>query len=141
MNTDQIDRILKRSCKQQFQGVFSVDTLPTRPRLLVCNTDPSTQPGTHWIAVYVDQDTGRGEYFDSFGRRPEGVFEDYMNKHCTVWTCNTKQLQSIISSFRGFYCCVYCICRSRGLDLNKIVSMLTKDTGYNDFLVHRFICQ
>jgi hypothetical protein len=33
----------------------------------VCNTDPSTKPGRHWIAIYVDEDGGR-EYFDSFGR-------------------------------------------------------------------------
>ena len=137
MNTDQIVRILKHVNK--FQGVFSADTLPDYPRLLVCNTDPSTKPGIHWIAIYVND--GRGEYFDSFGRPPEGVFETYMNRHCTVWTFNKRQLQSIISSFCGFYCCVYCICRSRELDLPRIVSMFTNDTGFNDYIVHRFICQ
>lgn len=143
MNTDQIDRILKGDpvCKRVFQGVFSADTLPVHPRLFVCNTDPSTKPGTHWIAIHVEDETGRGEYFDSFGRPPEGVFRDYMNKHCAVWTCNQKQLQSIISSFCGFYCCFYCICRSRGLELNKIVSYFTRDTGFNDYIVHDFICQ
>ena len=66
MNT--IDRILRRQCERDFDGVFSVDTLPDRPRLLVCNTDPSHRPGRQWVAICVND--GRGEYFDSFGRRP-----------------------------------------------------------------------
>lgn len=143
MNTEQIDRILKNdtACKRSFQGVFSVNTLPNNPRLLVCNTDPSHKPGTHWISIYVDQDTGRGEYFDTFGRPPEGVLKDYMNEHCTVWTFNSKQLQSIISSFCGYYCCVYCMFRSRGFVLNKITSMFTNDTGFNDSIAHGFVCR
>jgi len=36
-----------------YDGVFSVDTLPSMPRLLVCNTDPSYMPGRHWICIYV----------------------------------------------------------------------------------------
>src|SRR5664279_2080844 len=94
MNTSQIDSILESDsvCKSLFQGVYSVDTLPSKPRLLVCNTDPSTKPGSHWIAIYVDKN-GRGEYFDSFGRAPQREFEHYMNKHCRVWTFNKKQLQ------------------------------------------------
>ena len=139
MNSDQIEHILKNV--DNFQGVFSVDTLPSQPRLLVCNTDPSTKPGSHWISIYVDEKTGRGEYFDSFGRPPERVFATYMNRYCTVWTCNCKQLQSVISSFCGFYCCFYCICRNRGMDLPKIVSCFTNDTGFNDYIVHNFVCQ
>lgn len=141
MNTTQIERILKRDpgCKSIFQGVFSVDTLPSNPRLLVCNTDPSHKPGSHWIAIYVDKN-GRGEYFDSFGRRPDGAIKDYMNRHCNVWTCTERQLQSVISSFCGFYCCFYCMYRSRGVDLHRIVSLFTRDTGFNDSIVHSFIC-
>jgi hypothetical protein len=126
-------------CRQNFQGVFSADTLPSKPRLLVCNTDPSSKPGRHWIAIYVDED-GRGEYFDSFGRSPEGDFENYMNEHCREWVFNKKQLQSVISSFCGFYCCMYCLFRCRGVDLNGIVNVFTNDTAFNDSLVHSFVC-
>ena len=137
MNTGQIERILKND--PLFQGVYSSDTLPNIPRLLVCNTDPSTKPGLHWIAIHVDAN-GRGEYFDSFGRRPDEHFELYMNNNCSVWTYNKRQLQSIISSFCGFYCCVYCKLRCRGHDMTKIVGIFTKDTGFNDVLVQRFLC-
>jgi hypothetical protein len=43
--------------------------LPTTPRMLVCSSDPSTKPGQHWIAIYVDEN-GHGEYFDTYGRQP-----------------------------------------------------------------------
>jgi len=45
MNSDEIDRFL--STRLRDLGVFSVDTLPENPRLLVCNTDPSDKPGRH----------------------------------------------------------------------------------------------
>ena len=46
MNSEEIDRFLKARLKD-FDGVFSIDTLPDDPRLLVCNTDPSDNPGRH----------------------------------------------------------------------------------------------
>jgi len=66
MNTEKVNRILRRQCARDFDGVFSLDTLPDRPRLLVCNTDPSYRPGRHWVAICVKD--GPGEYFDSLGR-------------------------------------------------------------------------
>ena len=85
MNTKEIERFLDADtiCRQVFQGVYSADTLPPTPRLLVCNTDPSTRLGLHWIVIHVDKN-GRGEYFDSFGRAPNEHFESYMNKHCII---------------------------------------------------------
>jgi len=41
MNTEEIDRVLKRTCAEHFDGVFSADNLPQKPRLLVVNTDPA----------------------------------------------------------------------------------------------------
>ena len=141
MNTREIDRLVRSdgACRQIFQGVFSVDTLPNEPRLLVCNTDPSIKPGKHWIAIFVDS-TERGEYFDSFGQKPSGILEDYMNERCNDWIYSTRQLQSIVSSYCGFYCCFYCMLRCRDFDLTRIVNFFTKDTGFNDSIVHGFVC-
>jgi len=83
---------------------------------------------------------GRGEYFDSFGRRPTANFEQYMNRHYSSWTFNRRQLQSVISKFCGQYCIYYCILRSRNIDMHKIVSSFTADTGLDDVLVHGFVC-
>jgi hypothetical protein len=137
MDADNIERLLTN--QPHFQGVFSADTLPNNPCLLVCNTDPSMKPGEHWIAIYVNRN-GCGEYFDSFGRPPNKHFAQYMNFYCERWTFNKRCLQSRISAFCGYYCCLYVVLKCRGLDLTKIVAMFSNDTGYNDWLVHRFIC-
>ena len=95
MNTEEIDRILRRQCARDFDGVFSVHTLPDRPRLLVCNTDPSYRPGRHWVAICMKD--GRGEYFDSFGRRPSAEFERYMNNIVDIGllTINSCRVSSV----------------------------------------------
>jgi len=40
MNSNEIERFLSARVRD-FDGVFSVDTLPEDPHLLVCNMDPS----------------------------------------------------------------------------------------------------
>jgi len=72
----QIDRFVRQRLPD-YDGVFSIDTLPEHPRLLVCNTDPSNEPGRHWVAICVRD--GRREFFDSFGRAPNAIFECYLN--------------------------------------------------------------
>ena len=138
MNTQQIERFLRQRLPD-FNGVFSIDTLPEHPRLLVCNTDPSNEPGRHWVAICVRD--GRGEFFDSFGRAPNAIFERYLNRHCWYWTFNDRRLQSIVSKFCGHYCIYYCVLSSIGIDMRRIVSSLTSDTGLNDVLVHGFVCR
>jgi len=101
---------------------------------------PSTKPGRHWISIFVSED-GRGEYFDSFERPPTKHFVDYLNEHCRNWIYNKKQLQGIISTFCGYYCCMYCIYRRRGFDLLKIINLFSTDTAFYDSIVHGFICK
>lgn len=138
MNTDEIERMLS-SCKPLFLGVYSRDNLPNHQHgLLVANTDPEDRAGTHWIAIYTDG--RRGEYFDSLGREPYATFRDYLNKHCEHWIYNDRQIQSIASRFCGHYCVYYCMLKCRGVDLRRIVNRFTDDTGFNDVLVHGFVC-
>ena len=96
MNTYELQRVIGDYVKR-FDGIFSCDSLPTKPRLSVCNTDPSIVLGKHWIAIYVDDGGDYGEYFHSLGRAPTRQFEHYMNEHCREWSYNCKQLQSITS--------------------------------------------
>ena len=93
MNTEEIEYILNRHLKD-FDVVFSSNTLPQSPRLLVCNTDPAHKSGRHWVCIHVAN--GYGKYFDSFGRRPKVVFEHYLNRHYSSWTYNDRQLQSVV---------------------------------------------
>lgn len=141
MKTDQLRKILTKLCGRQFLGVYAQNHLPTPTAkcVFVANTDPCHLDGQHWICIHVDGE--RGEYFDSYGRRPEGRFLRYMNEHCRYWTFNHKQLQSIVSYFCGQYCVFYCVYVCKGFDMNRVVSMFTADTGLNDALVHDFVCR
>jgi len=75
--------------------------------MLVYNTHPSDVPREHWVVIYVSDDGDYGEFFHSFGRPPTAEFEHYMNKHCSKWTYNRNQLQSVASRFCGLYCACY----------------------------------
>jgi hypothetical protein len=140
MNTGQLlcainsDNILR----QKVMGVFSCDTLPKYGATFIANTDPSTRPGTHWIACFVDE-RGRGEYFDSFGRKPDGPFASWLNKNTTGYIFNTEVLQSYTSAVCGFYCLYYLILRCRGMSLNNIVNQFTRNKYSNDLYVHSTI--
>ena len=86
-----------------FDGVFSSDRLPPNPRMLVSNTHPSDMPGEHWVVIYISDNGDYGEFFDSFGSPPTIDFNNYMNNHCSKWTYNRNQLQSIASNFCGLF--------------------------------------
>lgn len=137
MNTSTLHSLLNGTVNS-YVGTFSCNNLPDEQTgIIVSNLDPDYLPGTHWIAMYVSDDRLRGEYFDSFGRPPKGVFNKYMNEHCENWTYNRKQLQSIVSKYCGHYCFLYCVYRGRGFDMNFFVNLFTTDTGFNDKLVDR----
>ena len=90
MNTLELERALKHNTftKKIFVGVFAADELPTLntfPSGFVANTDPSTEPGTHWVAFYFPS-REKGEFFDSYGHPPEHYgFKSYnININCKV---------------------------------------------------------
>jgi len=130
MNGEDNERAVQRRVRR-FDGVFAADRLPNDPCLLVCNTDTSHRLGEHWVAIYVDDEGRYGVYFDSFGRPPSVTFRHYLDKHCVHWSYNDVQLQSVVSRFCWNYCVLYCILRSRGIDMRSIVSSFTRDTGFN----------
>ena len=139
MNNLDIERLLNGVA--QYRGTFSCDTLPHGVTgLMIANTDPQDKPGEHWIAIYLSPDGKHGEYFDSFGRRPPPIFETFLNDNCLIWTCNSRQLQSVVSNMCGYYCIYFCLLRSRGIDMQKIVNSFTTDTGFNDIIVHELLC-
>ena len=145
MNTKEISDDLNRDreCSKMVYGVYPSDKIPnlwSLPALIVCNTDTSSKRGEHWLVLYVDNNR-RGEYFDSFGRCPLENFKIILNENCAEWIWNERYIQSVISNFCGHYCIVYCLYRSRGLDVRKIVRMFTKDTGLNDSIVNNFVCK
>lgn len=125
-----------------FRGVFASDELPRHvptSSLFVFNTDPSNQPGMHWVSVYIDQKR-RGEYFDSFGMHPTVQhFETFLDNNCSKWLCNTMPVQDITSDACGYHCIFYAVHRCIGFELSSIVNMYTNDALFNDCIVKAFV--
>ncbi|GFW14385.1 uncharacterized protein TNCV_3327981 [Trichonephila clavipes] len=55
-------------------GVYSRDTLPPLQENMcaIVNSDDSSQPGTHWLALFVN-DKRELEFYDSFGQPPYSI--------------------------------------------------------------------
>jgi hypothetical protein len=140
MNTNQLlkcirsDSLLNDCCA----GVYPIDQLPEPkgyPECCVVNLDPASKPGSHWMAVYIDPE-GFGEFFDSYGRRPEKKqILKYLKCNCLDWTYNDKMLQSVFASTCGQYCIYYLYYRVRGKPLKQIVNDFGQDLEVNDMKV------
>ena len=101
-------------------GVFPSDLIPfshflssSRESSLCCiaNTDPSTKPGTHWVAFYRDlQNDSPLEFFDSYGQSPlsYGFFSGNSKfpKDLPL-SFNNTILQSLTSNVCGQYCLLF----------------------------------
>ena len=123
-----------------FLGVFARDTLPDRvnkyPHSLVCNTDEHDEPGTHWIAICVDENM-KGDYFDSYGRQPlQSEFIFYLVKNAPNgfrWNRTLLQCDSCVTC--GEYCCVYLIARTYKFSHDKFVRYFTNSLTGNDIKI------
>ena len=144
MNTLQIERLLKEDLRTKniFKKICAWDQLekPIFPSTYVINSDPSSEPGEHWIAVYFDK-RGQGEYFDSYGLSPTLIgLKSYMDAYSlSGWIYNHKTLQACFSSFCGHYCVYFILFRCRGVPLHTIVSDFTSNLTENDRSISRFI--
>ena len=139
MNTLEIEQALKNNpiTRKQFCGVFAADEIPTTfdtlPCGLVVNTDPISEPGTHWVAFYLPSQEHL-EFFDSYGNHPEYYG---FNLKPTIW--NQRKLQSSWTDVCGQYCIFYLYQKTKGLTMHEIVNMFTHDTSLNDCTVACYV--
>jgi hypothetical protein len=93
-----------------FRGVYMSDQLPLWSpcrSLHVCNTDPSSEPGQHWVIIYLES-AERAEYFDSVGCPPVVQrFRRFLDHNATTWRCNTRPVQHPLSDACGHHCLFY----------------------------------
>lgn len=125
----------------QTRGVFPADRIPSRwsrPTAIVANTDDHTQPGTHWVAIYVDNN-GHGIFFDSYGLPPlVNKHHNRLRRNTTTYQWNTKPLQSIKSRVCGEYCIMFLDYMSRGYSLAAFCRLFSVNKLNNDKIVRRY---
>ena len=110
MNSFQLAQVLTKDpfTKGSFAGVYACDQLSSieinkYPKSFVVNTDPMELPGTHWIAIYFNEQR-KGEFFDSYGEHPIHDNKYFLNRNAVEWEHNKIQLQSAFSTVCGQYC-------------------------------------
>lgn len=80
----------------------------SNPGYYIINLADSDKPGTHWVALFIDNATKI--YFDSYGMlAPEEVEEFLMNDYYY----NKKQIQSLQSGFCGIFCIAFLLAMHR----------------------------
>lgn len=137
MNTLEITKCLKKLCHLLEFNVYAANRIPihvTQPFYMISNLDPDTRPGSHWIALYINN-KGVGEYFDTFGRKPESYHLSFLRKNTNRWIYNHKVIQSVFSSVCGEYCLLYLYFKLRGMCMTDFIDMFTDDTFQNDIML------
>ena len=158
METKDLIKILGEDIKtrQIFKGVYARDefcNLPelrtisprsSTPILFVCNLDKSNEPGSHWVVIEYNKNSGKTMYFDPYGFPP--IHQDIINKlfkESTSLSWSDIQLQETNTTVCGQYCTIYCLLRARGststqiLDLLYCDGLISNDT--RDHLIYNFL--
>lgn len=141
MNNIEINTIL--SChevtKDLFKGVYSKDTLKyisARPPIVVCNTDPSDKPGSHWVLFHFLKDNVV-EFFDSLGNEPNfygDEFINFMEKFSNKYIFNKRRIQPKNSSLCGQYCILYALLCVNSLNMNETLKKVITFKGITKFV-------
>lgn len=150
MQTQEIHKIAKSIPIPGFIGVFAADALPSHSVVtrccFICNTDPASEPGTHWLAFnFIDP--LRYEFFDSYGQSLSTAYSAIiqsspMLSRATCIAENTKALQSLNSNLCGQYCLYFLYHRvCRRASYKTICSRhFSSSPKSNDSLVNTFSC-
>lgn len=137
MNTQQLAKALP--CTDiSVGGIYPVDKLPLvwpKPCAIIANTDNHNQPGSHWIALFIDH-LGYGIYFDSFGQRStDSRFTYALRRNAIFYEYNNKRLQDFSSNVCGCYCIVALHWFSNGGNLSSFQRLFGDDYKHNDNII------
>jgi hypothetical protein len=103
---------------------------------IVFNTDVSTGPGQHWIALYCDirpeLEFPRVTYFDSYANKPEKEIVNLMKRWKTTWDATNVHSKPMATTYNktrhqyensecGMYCLYFHFCCLLGVPMEKRV--------------------
>lgn len=145
LTTEEINMYLKKDVVTQsmFIGTFPSDRNPpisTLPCAFVWNTAPSSSPGEHWVACYIDKQL-RAWYFDSSGEPIPNMFKNYLSSYSPIRLV-MKPVQHILSNLCGHYCVMFLILVCRGINPKRLLKALfCNNLSKNDFLVQKWFAK
>ena len=147
MNTLEIVQLLQSDLytAPTFKGVFPLDRIPTtvfqKPASLIINCSPVSQPGSHWVALFLPANNQPLEYFDSIGRPPlKREIGTVIKNNAIDWLHSNKRLQSPFATTCGQYCILYIQHRCRGESMQQFLNHFSKENlTDNDNLVTEIV--
>ncbi|GFT83196.1 uncharacterized protein TNCV_3736581 [Trichonephila clavipes] len=107
---------------RRFGGVFVRDLLPNNRgyyQSFIVNTDSSLEKGTHWQAMYFDEND-KCTFFCSYGTDPRGSIKIFIDNNSTQVECNSKLLQHPKTTSCGLFCLYFLWHLSRKLTINRL---------------------
>ena len=138
LSTDEIDNMMHGV--RGYIGTYPADFLKFMPKRLpkifsfVMNTDPSTKPGKHWVAIRVDT-LGENvvEYYDSFAEEPSKRFMKQLKKLINTLDVpvylklkiNKIKEQNTSTNSCGWFAMSFILNRNSGMPFREC-------TGYDD---------
>jgi len=139
MNSIQINSLLSEyKC---FIGTYPLDLIPKkqimlRPCALIVNTDESSKPGEHWVAIYL-YDNCSAEYFDSFGLMPlhHEILMFLRRNKIKNLVYNPNQIQSITSNTCGAYCVLFVKFKCLNFNFCDLIKCFSSNTFKNDIKI------
>lgn len=137
MNTIEIQKHLNKIHCSLKNNVYAANRLPLyvkTPMYLISNLDPDSEPGSHWVGMYIDRN-GIGGYFDSYGRPPTGHHKAFFRRNARHWDFNRYRIQLDWSSVCGEYSLTYLHYMYYGNTLRDYLSMFCEDKFINDIVV------
>ena len=145
LTSREIDLILKQY--RIYIGTFASDTFRlsnhSGRQAYVINTDPSTEPGKHWIAMIKDQNNCY--YFDSFGLPiyVSQIIETLKENNIKRYRYNSSQIQPFTSQNCGYYCLAFILTYLNDLNyddfLNNFYTNVTKNDNVCISIIEKYI--
>jgi hypothetical protein len=94
---------------------------------IIFNTDIHSKPGQHWLAIFIDNNSKKVEYFDSLGKMPNKHILSFLKHFKTYDFIFNKRIHQKGGSNCGVYSCYFIIERLNGKSFIDINSKLISD--------------
>ena len=107
----------------RFNGVYSRDNLPKiKDGAYIINLDEYSDIGTHWVALYVQNNNAT--YFDSFGVKhiPKEIKEFVKNTNIKT---NIFRIQAYDSIMCGYFCIGFIDFMLAGKTLTELINFFS----------------
>jgi len=109
---------------------------------IIYNLDLHDEPGSHWVAIFMDLKKGQIEYYDSYGILPDELIYTFMKNFAVKLNNYYSNKKTIILDFNqrrhqyggsecGMFSMIFILERLQGTTLNKIEKMNITDKIVN----------